>query len=203
MFRQALVELINREHDMQVIASTGDSSEVLTLAKATAPHIVCMDITMPGIGGIEATRILHLDQPHIKVMALTAYPTNYHILSMLSAGASGFVCKTRSSDELIEKIRATLNPKKDSQTTVRSEMWQSQKDLQPQASSMSPREWQVLRLVAMGHKSSQIAVLLEIACATVDVHRRNIMRKLNINSVAELTRYVISHENQQPPIQQQ
>jgi two-component system NarL family response regulator len=184
---------------MQVIASTGDSSEVTALARATAPHIVCMDISMPGLGGIEATRILLLDQPHIKVIALSAYPTQYHIMAMLSVGASGFVCKTRSSDELIEEIRVTLSPNTDKRTTTANIFLQNQKDLPPQVTSIGPREWQVLRLVAMGHKSNQIAVMLDIACATVDVHRRNIMRKLNIKSVAELTRYVMSHENQQPP----
>ncbi len=199
MFRQAIEELLNRQPDMQVIASTGDSSEILDLAKATAPHMVCMDINMPGLGGIEATRLLLLDQPHLKVIALSAYPTQYHILSMLSAGASGFVCKTRSSDELVDEVRSHLSCHTDSRTTVANYFLQSQKDLYPQASSMGPREWQVLRLVAQGLKSNQIAVMLEIACATVDVHRRNIMRKLNLKSVAELTRYVMQHENQQTP----
>lgn len=197
MFREALCYLLQKQADLEVVAQTGDGLQVVPLACATVPHIVCMDISMPGLNGIEATHALLKELPMVKVVALSAYTDQRHVLDMLKAGAHAYVTKAQVGEELLNAIRAVLRGRSYLSPDVAGVVTGEQ--LVGHGRVFAPvvlgeRERQVLRLVAAGHTSNKIGELLHIASSTVEVHRRNIMRKLDRHSVAELTHYVENHE---------
>jgi DNA-binding NarL/FixJ family response regulator len=197
MFRVALCQLIHSQPDMEVVAQTGVASDVLALVHLHAPHLVCMDIGLQSMSGTDLTRLLMADLPHIKVLALSTYSDQLHVLDMLAAGARGYVTKGEDSEEFFRAIRSVmlgntyLSP--DVASMLALNLVHRQGLSKPQT-MLSARERQVLKLVTQGQTSNLIGQQLLIAEATVDVHRRNIMRKLNLHSVAELTRYVVCNE---------
>ena len=197
MFREALCHLLESQPHLEVVGQTGDGLQVVSLARDTSPHIVCMDISMPGINGVEVTRQLLAALPQVKVVALSAYSDQHYVLDMLSAGACGFVTKAEASDELLRAITAVQRGRTylcPDVTGVVAGALSSQEGPAKPAAALGARERQVLQLVAAGHTSNQIADKLHIASSTVEVHRRNIMRKLDLHNVAELTRYVVTNE---------
>jgi two-component system NarL family response regulator len=197
IFREALCHLLHKQPDLEVVGQTGNGLQVVSLARKTAPHIVCMDISMPGMSGIEVTRELFAVLPKVKVVALSAYADQRYVLDMLDAGACGFVTKVETSDELLRAIHAVrrgLTYLCPDVAGVVVDAFRSQDGPVRPVAALGARELQVLKLVAEGRTSNQIADKLYIASSTVDVHRRNIMRKLNLHSVAELTRYVVNSE---------
>ena len=197
MLRGALCHLMQAQPDMEVVGQSSDGNDIVALAHETAPHLVCMDIGLPGMNGIELTRLLLQSLPHLKVIALSAYSDKGHVLDMLNAGATGYVTKVEDGEELLRAIRAVFHGRlylcPDVAEVVTQALFQQ---IRPGRSMvlLGARERQVLKLVAQGHTSNQIAAELLIAASTVEVHRRNIMRKLDRHSVAELTRYVIENE---------
>ena len=197
MFREALCNLLNAQPNMEVVGQTGESLQVVPLARATAPHIVFMDINMPGISGIEITRALLQAMPQVKVVALSAYSDQRYVKDMFNVGATGYVTKCEASDELLRAIQAVLRGRTylcPDVSEVMTDTFLGQNGRNRPAVILGARERQVLLLVTTGHTSIQIAKLMSIAPSTVDVHRRNIMRKLDRHSVAELTRYVVNNE---------
>ena len=200
MFREALCHLLQSQPDMDVVGQAGDGMQVVELARKTNPQIVCMDISMPGMDGAEVTRTLRKALPQVMVVALSAYSDQQYVLDMLDAGASGFVTKAEASDELLRAIRTVLSGRTylcpDVAGVVTGALMGQGGAAKPVA-VLGARERQVLKLVAEGCTSNQIADMLGIAPSTVEVHRRNIMRKLGLHSVAALTRYVVNNERGQ------
>lgn len=198
IFREALQRLLLSVSDIDVVGQASTGAEVLELARATLPAVVCMDINLPDVNGIEVTRVLRSALPTVKVVALSAYLEQRYVLEMLKAGASAYVTKSEGCDELLHTIRAAAHGRtylsSDAADLVAGTL--IDKSAGHAQKPIGAREWQVVKLVADGLTSSAIASQLGIATATVDVHRRNIMRKLDIHSVAELTRYV---DHQQQP----
>ena len=198
LFREALRMLLDREATMEVVAETGDGLEVVKLARETRPHVVCMDIGLPGMNGIETTRRLIAACPDIKVIGLSAHYDQRYVLDMLDAGASAYVTKAAAGAELLRAVKAVqsgqtyLSPDAVAAVTP-DRLKQNGQQAANGAASLAPRERQVLQLVAEGHSSAQISALLHIAPSTVDVHRRNIMRKLDLHSIAELTKFAIRY----------
>jgi len=197
MFRELLCHVLGGHADLEVVAQTGDGLQVIPMVGTCAPHVVCMDISMPGMNGIEVTRALTQEWPQIKVVALSAHTDQRHVLDMLNAGASAYVTKVEASHELISAIRAVLRGRTylcpDVAGAVTDELL-GRNGRGRSSVVLGKREREVLKLVAQGHTSPQIAKFLLIAGSTVEVHRRNIMRKLDCHSVAELMRYVINNE---------
>jgi two-component system NarL family response regulator len=197
MFRDALRSLLEKVPDFEVVAETGDGLEVIRLARETSPDIACMDIGMPGMNGIEVTRRLIAACPGVKVIALSAFTEQRYILNMLDAGALGYVAKAGAGDELRRAIEAVRHQRlylcPHAAFVVAGALSGKSSSGKPSAAQLGARERQVLQLVAEGSTSAQIAERLNIAQSTVEVHRRNIMRKLNLHSVAELTRYAINN----------
>lgn len=197
MLREALHLLLQDQSDLEVVAQTGNGLDVSRLAHETLPHVVCMDIQMPGMDGIDATRALLATLPSTKVVALSAHAEPRYVLDMLGAGASAYVTKGEASDELLRAIRAVLLGRTylcpDVAGVVASAAAGHGRGAVPNV-VLGARERQVLKLVAEGHTSHTIGEKLFIAASTVEVHRRNIMRKLDLHSVAELTRYVVHNE---------
>ena len=200
MFREALCHLLQSQPDMDVVGQAGDGMQVVELARKTNPQIVCMDISMPGMDGAEVTRTLRKALPQVMVVALSAYSDQQYVLDMLDAGASGYVTKAEASDELLRAIRTVLSGRTylcpDVAGVVTGALVGQGGAAKPLA-VLGARERQVLKLVAEGCTSNQIADMLGIAPSTVEVHRRNIMRKLGRHSVAALTRYVVNNERGQ------
>jgi two-component system NarL family response regulator len=194
LFREALRSLLEKDPELEVVAETGDGIDVIRLTRETSPDIVCMDVNMPGLNGIETTRQVKATWPDVKIIALSAYCDQRYVLDMINAGALAYVTKAAAGVELLRAIesvsgnRSYLCP--DALDSVRGVL-SGQGEAEKQSPQLSAREREVLQHVATGLTSAQIAELLHIAASTVEVHRRNIMRKLDLHNVAELTRYAI------------
>ena len=196
MFRDALRMLLERSPNLTVVGTAGSGEEALRLAAETSPDIVCMDIGMPGMNGVETTRHLIGAHPAIKVIALSTFVERHYVLDMMGAGAAAYVTKAEASDELLRAIDAVQRGRNylcpDVATLITESLSVGGKPIAPTA-LLGVREKQVIVLVAKGCTSIEIAGLMNISPATVEVHRRNVKRKLGLHGVAELTRYVISH----------
>lgn len=194
MFRHALRALLENDPGIEVVGEAADGEALLRLVEQAPVDIVCIDIGMPGMNGIEATRRLHAVRPDIRVIGLSAYADRQFVIDLLNAGAHGYVTKADASDELLRAIhnvrqgRTYLCP--DVAGAIASAL-RFGTDAQASARQLTARERQVLQLIAEGHTSARIADRLHIAASTVEVHRRNIMRKLDLHNVADLTRYAI------------
>lgn len=192
MVRQALRILLEKERDLTVVAECGDGDEMLALAWQLAPDIVIIDVGMPNMNGIEATRRLLADHPDIKVLALSAYADKRFVLGMLEAGATGYIIKAEACGELQRAIRSVMAGQSYLCPSVANVVVENiQGKGKADKTSLGTREKEVLGLLAAGHSSPEIALCLNIALATVEVHRRNIMRKLGVHGIAELTQYAI------------
>lgn len=196
ILREALRAVLEREADITVVAEASDGEETLRAVGEVLPQLVVMDIGMPGMGGIEATGYLHDRHPQIKVLALSTFFDRRIVLQMLEAGASGYVAKSAGADELLRGIRAVmagniyLSPEIAAVVVNTMRDRKSGGDGEP-VEPLGRREREVLALLADGKTSAEIGTALHIATSTVDVHRRNIMRKLDLHSVAELTKYAV------------
>lgn len=196
MFREALRLLLEKSPQFEVVGECASGLEVLPLARQTRPDIVCMDIGLPDINGIEATRLLREAFPTIKVLALSVFTEPRYVTDMMRAGAMAYVTKHEASTEFLRALDAIRCHREYFSPAVAGVLAGAVRGDLPSAhgaSALGARERQVLQLVAEGHTSTQIADCLHIAASTVDVHRRNIMRKLELHSVAELTRFAIRH----------
>lgn len=195
MILAALRSLLEKEPDIAVVGVAGDGPGLLELVERTAPDVAVVDVGMPGMSGIEATRRLHAARPLTKVIALSAYSDKRFVMEMLEAGAKGYLIKASAGDELPRAIRAIAQ----GQTYLCPEVAGSIVDAARSKASqerdgvvrLGRREREVLSLLAEGKVSSEIAARMHIAPSTVEVHRRNIMRKLDLHSVAELTKYAL------------
>jgi DNA-binding NarL/FixJ family response regulator len=195
LMRRGLRSLLADEPDMDVVAEAQTGREAVKLAARHRPEIVIMDIAMPDLNGIEAARKILQDRPGVKVMALSMHPEGRIVSEMLRAGASGYIVKNCALEELVQAVRAVhagktyLSPDI-AGTVVEGFIHQGQTDA-TRGPALTPREREVLQMVAEGLSSKQIAHTLEVTTRTVEAHRRSIMTKLSLRSVAELTKYAI------------
>lgn len=195
MLREALRALLDKEPDIEVAGEAGDGLAVLGLVADAKPDVVVMDIAMPGLNGVETTRRLAAEHPQIKVIGLSAYSDKRFVMEMLDAGAVGYVVKAAAGDDLMRAIRAVTRGQtylcpEVAATLVETVRGNATRGDQA-GGRLGRREQEVLTFLAEGHSSPEIAARLHIAPSTVEVHRRNIMRKLDLHSVAELTKYAI------------
>ena len=195
ILRDALKGVLEREHDITVVGEANDGAEAVALAKSVPPDIVLMDVGMPIMGGIEATRHLIAAQENLKVIGLSTFSDRRVVLQMLDAGARGYVVKSAGRDELLQAIRAVAHGRTylcpDSSAVLVDSMRARNLNDAPGNERLGRREREVLQQLAEGHTSPEIGKMLHIATSTVEVHRRNIMRKLELHSIAELTKYAI------------
>ncbi len=196
IFRQGIRHLFDQQGGMQVLAEAADGRAAVQLARELAPDVVVMDISMPGLNGIDATRRIIAENPEVKVVVLSMHAERRFALEMLKAGATGYLLKDCAFEELIRAIHAVLK----GQTYLCSEMTElvlrdylhlseAAKSLQP--CPLTLREREVLQLVAEGKNTKEIANLLNVSVKTIETHRSQIMKKLNLHSLAELTKYAI------------
>jgi len=194
MLREALRIILGNAGDIILVAEADDGAAALALARKLAPEVVVMDIGLVGMSGIETTRRMLAENPGIKVLGLSAFADQRMVLQMLEAGARGYVDKSAGSEELLRGIRAVAQGGTYLYAQAAEAIVDSLRKRSLQGSrsqTLGRREREVLQLLASGKTSNRIAEALGIATGTVEVHRRNIMRKLDLHNVAELTRYAI------------
>ncbi len=194
--RQGLRTLLEKEHDMQVVAEGDDGRATVRLVREKVPDVVIMDVAMPDLNGIEATRQIISEFPKIKVIALSMYADRRFVVNMLKAGASGYLLKECAFEELVRAIRLVLTHKTYLSPGVTDivvkDYVQGTPPNEPSVFSvLSPREREVLQLMAEGKSTNQIAFCLHVSIKTIETHRQQVMHKLDIHSVAELTKYAI------------
>jgi len=191
--RQGLRVLLERD-GFSVVAEAADGHEAIKLCEANHPEVAVLDLAMPLLNGIDAAREIAKPGSRIKVILLTMHAEDHLVLESLRAGVTGYVLKTRASDELVQAIRAVSRGEMYltgavSETVVKAFL--AKEDLPSTSRSISDRERQVLQLVAEGKTTKEIASLLGISVKTAESHRSNIMEKLDIHDTAGLVRYAI------------
>jgi two-component system NarL family response regulator len=197
ILRAALRALLNREPDIDVVGEAGDGETALELARQLAPDLLLIEVALPGLSGIETTLRITSERSAIKVLALSAHIERRFVAHMLNAGASGYVSKTARAEELLLGIRTAAAGTRYLSDQVAAMLVNTPPDKASQA-RLGRREIAVLELIAKGQNSPAIAKTLNIALCTVETHRSNIMQKLDLHSIAELTRYVVRDALIQP-----
>ncbi|HVO13473.1 MAG TPA: response regulator transcription factor [Vicinamibacteria bacterium] len=199
LFREGLRALFASEGDIEVVGEACDGEEATRKAHELRPDVVVMDIQMPGMNGIEATRRIRTALPEVKVLVLSMYDDEEHVQRLLAAGASGCMLKRATSDQLVRSLREVLaggmalDPSLAAKV-IKDYVRRVQRDEDaPPSVELTPRELEVLRLVAEGHSNQAIAEKLGLSRKTVDVHRTNFMRKLDLHDVTEIVKYALRH----------
>jgi two-component system NarL family response regulator len=187
MVRELLATLLAREPDFQVVGEAASGREALELAERLSPDVLVLDIGLPDLDGVKVARTLRKKASPVKLLALSVHAERHFVRQMLDAGADGYVVKSSALRELVQAIRAVAMGKLYLSPEITREALPAGEEGAPLAS----RERQVLALLADGKRSSDIGRELHISPATVEAHRRNIMRKLGLHTVAELTKYAI------------
>ncbi|EPT2924300.1 response regulator transcription factor [Vibrio vulnificus] len=183
---------LEMEPEIEVVGTASNGLEALDVVKQHKPDVVLMDISMPILNGIEATRMIKAEWPEAKILMLTMHDNREYIMKVMQEGAVGYMLKEISAEKMVQAIKtvnqgSTYFCESVTQTLFTQEIVPAAQRPNP----LSRREEAVLRLVAQGHSSKKIATLLEISYRTVETHRHNIKHKLDLNSTAELAKYAL------------
>jgi DNA-binding NarL/FixJ family response regulator len=197
ILRDGLRALLSYYPDIEVVGEAEDGLQAVECVERLSPDIVLMDIALPIMNGLEATRIIRQRYPETRILILTQYEDQPYVLSLLQAGVSGYVLKRALGTDLINAVHTIARGESflypSVATTVLEQLRQPDKDASQDDKELTLREQEILRLVASGETSRQIALALNISVKTVEWHRGNIMSKLQVRSIAELVRYAIQH----------
>lgn len=195
--RSGLRMLLETQPDVEIVGEAESGNEAVAKARALEPDVIVMDIMLPDLSGIEATRRIHAEFPRVAIVALTIQEDEQYFFEMLTAGASGYVPKRAAPEDLLTAIRAAyrgevfLYPSL-AKTLVKDFVTRAETAKGPTAmDGLTPREHEVLTYLAEGASNDEIAGVLNISVNTVMRHRENIMQKLNLHSRAELVKYAI------------
>src|ERR1043165_8595846 len=191
--REGLKMIVNAQDDMEVVGSAGDGLEAVARAQELLPDVLVMDISMPKLNGLKATRKLTKVCPQVKVLTLSRHADDGYIRELLAAGACAYVLKQSAPSELIHAIRAVAAGGKyiDPKLTAKLVDSYSERARGEAKGILSERESEVLRLNALGYSTKEIGASLSLSVKTIEVHKANAMRKLNITSRIDLVRYAI------------
>jgi two-component system, NarL family, response regulator NreC len=193
--RHGLKLLIESQPDMKVIAEASDGKAAMQQATALKPDVVVMDISMPGMNGLVATRALKQEQPRMIIVTLTRHGDDAYLQELLRAGVSGYVLKQSAPTELLQAIRAAAAGGQYIDSTLTGRMTarligRADKSAKP-AVELSERESGVLRLIASGYSNKEIAAQLSLSVKTVEAHKANAMRKLGLRGRIDIVKYAI------------
>jgi two-component system response regulator NreC len=204
VLRDGLKALVNAQADMEVVGEADNGRAACLRVKELLPDIVVMDISMPELNGVQATEMLKIECPQVKVLALTAYKDKAYLDRLLKVGALGYVLKMSAAKELIEALRVVAIGKVyvDQEMTEKiAEGYLRDQFLRGavRQRELTGREEQVMRLIAQGYANKEIASQLDISVKTVESHKTNVMEKLELKSRTEIVRYAVRqgwlHEN--------
>lgn len=194
--RQGLRSLLEKESDMEVVAEAEEGRTAVCLVRELLPDVVVMDVSMPDLNGMEATRQIVAELPNVKVIALSMHSDNLFVTEMLKSGASGYLLKDCAFEELARAIHIVVDGKTYlspavSGVVVDDYLHHLAKTESRSFEVLTDREREVLQLLAEGKSTKQVALKLHISVKTVETHRRQIMSKLDIHTIAGLTKYAI------------
>ncbi|MFQ3180634.1 MAG: DNA-binding NarL/FixJ family response regulator [Polaribacter sp.] len=192
LLRDGLRNIIEQRSNMHIIGEASDGREAIKICSKLVPNVLVIDVAMPGLNGIEAAAQIHKKHPEIKIIGLSMHAGKQFIQGMFKAGAFGYLLKDGDSDELITAITTVMENKKYLSKDINQEfltLLKQGENLQKVA--LSSREKEVLQLIAEGKSSKEIGEILFLSPKTVDVHRNNIMKKIDLYTIPELTKYAI------------
>ena len=194
--REGLRAMLEKEHDIKVVGEAVDGRMTERLAREIVPDVIIMDVAMPDLNGIEATRQIVAELPGVKIIALSMHDDRRFVLNMFKAGAAGYMLKDCAFKDLAKAIRVVMSHKtylshEIADIVVKDYLASNSPAESSVYQLLSPREREVLQLIAEGKTSNQVADNLHISVKTVESHRQQIMIKLKIKTVAELTKYAI------------
>jgi DNA-binding NarL/FixJ family response regulator len=196
IFREALVGLLSKQPLLEVLGQAENGQAVVRLAQELHPQLVLMDICMPELNGIEATRLIKANNPLIKVLALSGFADQQYVSDALKAGATGYMLKTCVMDDLARAIPAVMQNQiylspAITHLVIEQYVNTSNDTRDALCPELSTREKEVLQLLTEGRSTKQIASKLNVSIKTIATHREHIMKKLDLHSIAELTRYAL------------
>ncbi len=194
--REGLRSLLENEADFKVVAEAADGREAVRLCRELSPDVIIMDVAMPELNGVDATRAIAAESPGTKVLALSMHKDRQFVSGMLAAGAAGYLLKEAAYDEVVRAIRVVRDHKTFLSPAVAGVVVQDyvRRMVDPDryhGPELTDREREVLQLVAEGRTTKEIADRLFISVKTVESHRRQLMDKIGVRSIAELTKWAI------------
>ena len=205
LVRSGLKLILSAQPDFELVGEAATGDETIARTRELQPDVLLLDIGMPGMNGVEAARVIRQEFPEVRIVVLTMYDDDAYLQQFLQIGAAGYVMKQAADEELVSAIRAVqrgesfIHPLLTRQLIdLYLKQSQSQSQSQPRPSSderkpdLSPRETEVLRLVALGYSAQQIATELGISVSTVETHRTHVSEKLGLHGRAQLVRYALN-----------
>ncbi len=197
ILRDGLRAILSKEHDMLVVGEAEDGCEAIALSRSRCPDVIVMDVSMPGLNGVEATRRVLEASPAMKVVGLSMHADPRYVHALFDAGAAGYLLKNAAAEELVLALRAVVGGRSYVSPGAADVVVAALRgDARPDPgdpSHLTTREREALQLLAEGLTSKEIAARMSIAVSTVETYRRQIMAKLDVHSIAALTRYAIRH----------
>ncbi len=192
LLRDGLRNIIEQKSNMHIIGEASNGRDAIKLCSKLCPDVIVIDVAMPEMNGIEAAKQIHKNQPNIKIIGLSMHSGKQFIQGMFKAGAFGYLLKDGDADELITAITAVVQNKKYLSKDINQDFLSLLKKGELlENTHLSSREKEVLQLIAEGKSSKKIGELLFLSSKTVDVHRNNIMKKTELYTIPELTKYAI------------
>lgn len=201
IMRDGLSELLNKEQDLEVVGTAGDGKAAAELVRELEPDVLVTDLSMPRTDGVRAIEIIKQRCPGTRIVVLTYHLDDSHVHAALEAGADAYVLKDEGRSELLKAIRCVAAGQSYMSPSVCRRVMSlfvqsGQQSVEQQTASwehLSPREREVLKLIAEGYKTREIAGYLDLSAKTVEKHRANLMRKMNLHSIADVTAYAIDN----------
>ena len=200
VMREGLRSLIDLQADMEVVGEANDGQVAVDLARKLQPDVIIMDVAMPNMNGIEATHLIKAKMPDVKIIALSVHDNREYVMGMVRAGISGYLLKDCAFDELLRAIQTVVQNKSYLSPDITAVLLDAQADEQTTSgysgdrAALSERDIQIIKLLVEGKSAREIAVKYNLSIKTIEGRRRRIMKKLNIESLAELIKYAIQKE---------
>ena len=192
--RQGFRAMLAQQPDISIVGEAGNGREVLALAEKTKPDLIVMDVAMPELNGIEATRRLTANMPGLRILALSMHKDSVYVREMLKAGAKGYLLKDSGESDLLDAVRTLARGGEYISPAVQEALISASRASGTSAlDQLTSREREVLQLIAEGKTNKDVAVVLKISPFTVDAHRGRIMEKLKVHNVNELVRFAVRH----------